>query len=160
MSTDDIRFSVPAVWLTLYNELLGTLWENDDLDNAVYRKNHDALAAASALRSVYRLEWKGVEAEDGVLATIYAARKLHSDTHLTPGQVKEMARNFAAHYRDEVEPMDDYLEEHCGEVRWYWLNDHGRREIRSAVVKDSDLWITGVNVSDSVWVFNKPGHIT
>lgn len=158
MGTDDISFSVPAVWSVFYNELHGTAWDEDDIDAAVYRKNHDAAYAARALKVVHDMEWKGVEAEDGVLATLKAAQEFHGGTYLTPGQVKEMARHFAVHYRDIVEPMDDYLEENCGEVRWHWLNDHGRREIEKAVVKDSKIWIEDVNVSDDVWVFNKPSR--
>ena len=154
----ETNFSVPAVWLTFYRELCGTAWEDDDLDDVVYRRNHDAITAARALQFVYNLEWKGVEAEDGVLATLKAAEKFHGGTHLTAAQVKEMAQHFAIHYKDALEPMETYVDEHCGPVGWHWLNDHGQREIEKAVIKDSELWIDDVNVSGDVWVFNKPGH--
>lgn len=160
MHADDTLFSIPAVWEPFYRELCGTLWEGEDIENVVYRKNHDAIAAANALRHVYRLEWKGVEAEDGVRATLKAAQEHHRRGFLTPRQVKEMAANFVVRYRDRVEPMDDYLEEFCGEVRWHWLNQHGQHEIQGAVVKDSDIWIQDVKVSNDVWVFNRPGHGT
>lgn len=160
MTADDTRYSVAAVWSVLYRELCGTLWEDDDLDDAVYRKNHDAVAAAHALRHVYRLEWKGVEAEDGVLATIKAAQEFYGHLYLTPAQVKDMAANFTVHYRDRNEPMENYLDEHCGEVRWHWLNQHGQQEIENAVIKDSEIWIDVVNVSDGVWIFTRPGHGT
>ena len=160
MNADETSFSVAAVWLPFHRDLCGTLWEDDDLDSTVYRKNHDAVAAASALRYVYRLDWKGADAEDGVLATIKAARKFYQDTYLKPSQVKEMAQHFAVHYKDRTEPSEDYLDDHCGPVRWHWLNQHGRQEVEKAVRRSSEIWVTGVNVSDDVWVFTKPGRTT
>lgn len=157
MHTDDIRFSVPDVWMTLYSALHGTLWEDEDIEYAVYKKNHDAIAAALALRSVYSLEWNGVEAEDGVFATLKAAQEFHGGTQLTASHIRTMAASFICHYRDRLEPFDDYLEEHCGEVRWDWLNSTGRQEISRAVRRDSEIWVTNVNASDDVWVFTKPG---
>lgn len=158
MQSDDTPFSISAVWSYLYSELHGSPWEDEDIDNAMHGKNPDSLAAALTLRHVYNLEWKGVESEDGVLATLKAARQMYGSMFLTPGQVKEMARHFAVHYPDRLTPMEDYLDEHCGPVRWHWLNDHGRQQIEQAVVKDSEIWVTEVNVSDDVWIFNRPGR--
>ena len=160
MTADDTRFSVPAVWNPLLHELYNTPWEDEDLDNAVHGRNNDIMAAALALRAVYKQEWKGCEAEDGVKATLKAAREFHGGTFLTPRQVKDMVAHFAVHYSDIQVPMDDYLDEHCGPVGWHWLNQHGQQQVREAVIKASELWIEDVNVSNEVWVFNKPGHST
>lgn len=158
MHTDESRYSVAAVWNVFYKQLQGTLWEDEDVEYVVYQKNHDAMPAALALRFVYQLEWDGVEAEDGVLATLKAAQYHYGTTYLTPHQVKEMGRRFTVHYRNRIEPMEDYLDEHCGPVGWHWLNDHGKKQVEQAVVRDSEIWIEDVNVSNDVWVFTKPGH--
>lgn len=152
----DIRFSVPAVWSLFCSELTGTAWEMDDLEDVVYRKNHEAMDAALALRAVHQMEWKNLDAEDGVLATLKAAT-LHFGAYLTPDQFKLMGRNFLTHYRDDVEPMDNWLEEHGGPVRWHWLNHHGQSQVRLAVRDDREIWVEGdVNVSNDVWVFARP----
>lgn len=155
MGTEGIRFNVTAVWLTLHEALLGTLWDDDDLDHVVYRKNHEAMGAALALRAVHRMEWKGVEAEDGVLATIKAAAEVHGK-YFTADDLKQMASRFLVHYGDIVEPMDDYLQDNGDQVRWHWLNQHGQQQIEAAVRKPTEIWITDVNVSNDVWVFARP----
>lgn len=157
MGTNEISYSAAAVWTQFHKELCGTLWEGEDIDYLVYRRNHDARGAGIALKAVYELEWKGVESEDGVLATIKACTE-HHGAQFTASQFKEMASNFRIHYADAQEPMDDYLDEECGPVGWHWLNDHGKREVKSFVVKDSEIWVEDVNVSNDVWVFSKPGH--
>jgi len=157
MGTNEISYSAAAVWTQFHKELCGTLWEGEDIDYLVYRRNHDARGAGLALKAVHDMEWKGVESEDGVLATIKACAE-HYGAQFTASQFKDMAYSFRVHYLDIEEPMADYLDEECGPVRWHWLNDHGKREIRSLVVKDSDIWVEDVNVSNDVWVFLKPGH--
>jgi hypothetical protein len=158
MNADDTRFSIPAVWSVLYSELYGTPWRDEDVDAVMDGKNPDVLLAAVALKFVYSLEWKGVDTEDGVLATLKAARKHYGGMFLTPGQVKEMGCHFTARYADLAWPMNEYLEERCGQVRWNWLNDHGRSRIKSAVMGDSEIWVDDVNDGDDVWVFTKPGR--
>lgn len=159
MRSDDTRFSIPAVWSPLYAALKGTQWDDADIDDAIYKKNHEASAAAHALRSVYLMEWKGVSAEDGVLATLKAARRLHGTTYLTTGQVKEMGCHFTAYYDDFEEPMDDYLRENLDPVRWNWLNPYGQRQIVKAVVKDTEIWINRDDRLPGVWVFSVPGRV-
>jgi len=159
MHSHNTPFSVPAVWSVFYHELKGSPWEEEDIDHVVYRKNHDAMGAALALRYVYQMEWKGVEAEDGVLATLKAAQILHGGTFLTPAQVRQMARNFVIYYRDAQEPVQEYLAEHCGEVRWNWLNEHGQQEIVKAVRRESDIWVESASLT-GVFVFTKCGYDT
>ena len=160
MTADDTRFSVPAVWNPLLHELYNTPWEDEDLDNAVHGRNNDIMAAALALRAVYKQEWKGCEAEDGVKATLKAAREFHGGTFLTPRQVKDMAAHFAVHYDDRTDPMRDYLREECNGVEWGWLNDSGRAHVEQIVKRPGDIWVVGVNVSDDLWIFTRPGHST
>jgi hypothetical protein len=161
MSTDDIRFSVPAVWLVLFRALSGSPWEEEDIDDAVYKKNQEARAAANALRHVYRQAetWSRADAEDGVLATLKAAQQFHGGTFLTPRQVKDMAAKFEIYYPSSLEPLEEYLDENCGPVGWHWLNEHGKKQVEQSVMDGSKIWVVGdVNVSDDVWVFNKPGQ--
>lgn len=156
MGTNETSFSAAAVWIQFHKELCGTLWEGEDIDYLVHHRNHDARVAARALKAVYEREWKGVEAEDGVLAVIKASVR-HYGAQFTATQFEEMARGFRVRYNDIQEPLDDYLDEECGPVRWHWLNEHGRREVTGFVVTDSEIWVDDVNVSNDVWVFTKPG---
>lgn len=159
MTTDDTPYSVSAVWSVLYDELKGTLWDDDDIDDITYKKNHGARLAAEALAHVHGLaeKWPRADREDSVLAVLKAAALHHGSAFLAPAQVKEMARKFIVSYRDFQEAADDYLEEDCGPVRWHWLNEHGRREIEKAVVKNSEIWIDEDDLT-GVWVFRKPGR--
>jgi hypothetical protein len=155
------NFSTAAVWEPFYRALCGTQWEQDDVNDLMHNRNPDTLAAANALRHVWRHvseHWQGkFEIEDGVLATLKAAQEHHGGTHLTPAQVKEMVEGFLVHYSDIAEPMNDYLEEEGGPVRWHWLTDHGKCEVEQIVCRDSEIWIDDADVSDAVWVFKKPG---
>jgi hypothetical protein len=157
MGTHETSFSAAAVWTQFHKELSGTAWDDDDIDDVVYRRNHDARSAASALKRVYDLPWKNVEAEDGVLAVIKASTEYHG-TYFTVSQFEAMARGFRVWHKDIEEPMDDYLQEECGPVRWHWLNEQGRRLVKDAVVRDSEIWVEDVNVGSDIFVFQKPGH--
>ena len=161
MSSDTTPYHFDLIWVHLYGELKGTPWEDSDLD--VHRFWHNEPSehapAVDALKYVHTLlgDRSMVDAEDAVLATLRAAREHHATMLLTPDDVMEMARQLSVFYDSFEQPMDDYLDEYCGEVRWHWLNDHGRKEIEKAVIKDSEIWINDPDLG-GVWVFNKPGH--
>lgn len=156
----DTHYSVPLVWMALYDELKGTLWENEDVDNAVYKKNHTAQTAASILQYIHvtaAAEWGAADPEESVLAVLAAARQYCGSEFLAPHQVQDIANGFVIFYHDFDEPMDDFLAENCGPVQLSWLNRTGRHAVEDAVCRDSEIWIDESDLS-GVWVFNKPGQ--
>lgn len=163
MNTDDTRYSVPAVWSRLYNELKGSPWEDEDAEAAPRSAGMDPdipLPAAYALKEVYNLaeSWPGADPEDAVLAVLKAAHKHYGTMFLTPGQVKEMAGKFSVFYEDMDEPLEEYLLDHYNGIELEWLNDQGLREIRAQALRDSEIWIYDELNLPGVWVFSvKPG---
>lgn len=159
MTTDDTRFSIASVWSLLYYELKHTQWTDDDVNDAVYRKNHSARPAAVTLKYIYDLagDWStAAQLNESPLAVLKAAHTWQDSAFLTPGQVKEMAQNFSVYYTDFETPMNDFLERFCGPIDWSWLNDHGRQAVKQSVCPPSEIWVNDPRLS-GVWVFNRPG---
>jgi hypothetical protein len=159
-NTDDTRYSVPAVWSRLYHELKGSPWEDHDLDIHRYWHNEPSehAPAVTTLKHVYDLakaQWS-VDPEDAVLAVLKAAYQHHRTAFLTPGQVKEMARNYSIRYESMDEPLEDELKERSDGIELDWLNDRGIRGLRAAVIREDEIWIEGEPNLSGVWVFNKP----
>lgn len=161
MSTDDTRFSVPAVWSVLYSGLKHTPWESEDAATVIHDTgmSREKLPAADALKDVYDFaekNWSGAFITyEAPLAVLKATAHHHGGLFLTPAQVKEMARSFAVYYDDPEEPLQDFLDAHNGEMPYAWLNETGQREIQSAVRRPSEIWIEDEKLS-GVWVFNAP----
>jgi hypothetical protein len=162
VNTGDTRFSVPAVWSRLYNELKGSPWEAEDLDAALVNLNPDPApetrTAAQALKTVYDLaqSWQGVDPEDAVRAVLKAAHRHHRSMFLTPAQVVQMAAKFTVFYAEPDEPLEDYLLEHYNGIPLEWLTDTARREVEKAVIRESEIWIWSELDLSGVWVFDRP----
>lgn len=159
MYNDDTRYSVPATWSRFYNELKGTPWDDQELD--LYRCWHndpsDIAPAINTLKHVFdqSKDWKGADQEAAVLAVLVAAHKHYGSIFLTSSQVKEMARNFSVFYADKFEPMQGYLDENHGGLRWDGLTGATQSEVTKAVIGESEIWVE--ETEGGVWVFNKPG---
>jgi hypothetical protein len=159
MSTSDDRFSIPSVWSSLFFALKDSPWEDEDIDNALRGKNPDIRVAALTLRHIRTLatDWKDVDPDEAIRAVFKAASRHYGSIFLSSNQVREMAQHFVVCHRDFLDPLEEYLDEDCGPVRWHWLNDHGQQEIKKAVMKDSEIWVDDPDLS-GVWVFNQPGR--
>lgn len=157
--SDSNTYSVPAVWSLYYNEIRGTAWDEFDLAPFRYWHNEpsEIRPAIDAMKYVYDLsaKWVGADAEESVLAVLRAALRHHGSAFLTPEQVKEMAGAFACYYDSFEEAAQDWMDEHCGGLRWATLDASNRRTVRDSVVCESELWVDDQDLSGA-WVFNKP----
>jgi hypothetical protein len=164
MTTDNTAYSTPAVWSVLYSGLKHSPWEADDVDDwqTWFPEDNetDYRPVAETLKWVYDRadkKWRGAFIlYEAPLAVLKAALIHYGTAFLTPGQVKEMARHFAVYHDGIEEPMEEYLDEHCGPVGWHWLNEHGRQQVKEAVCKPTEIWIEDSPKLSGVYVFNRP----
>jgi hypothetical protein len=119
MTTDEITYGIHAVWSVLYNGLKHSPWETDDVEDwqtwFAEDDETDYRPVAETLKWVYDRadkEWRGAFIlYEAPLAVLKAAHIHYGTAFLTPGQFKEMARNFAVYYDDILDPMEEYLDE-------------------------------------------------
>jgi hypothetical protein len=160
--TDSNKFSVPVVWSRLYAELKSTPWEDTDLDNALYNLglNHEKISATLALKYVYdqAQSWTLADPEDAVLAVLKACSEHHQTLFLTPGQVKEMARNFAVFYPEPDDVLEQHLLEYYNGIPLEWLTEAAREEVEKAAHSPSEIWVGEDEKLAGLWVFNKPSN--
>jgi hypothetical protein len=162
MNTDTTGYSIPATWSVLYHALKGSPWEQEDLADALcaLTLSHDKAPATEALKYVYdqAQSWTLLaDPEDAVLAVLKACSEHYKSIFLTPGQVKEMAQNFAAFYADADEQTVEYLRETYNGIPLEWLTEKARQEVDRAAHRPSEIWVGEDEKLSGLWVFNKPG---
>lgn len=165
MSNEDTWWRL-WTWTGVHSELKDSPWEDEDVENASQTPGgEDVSEVAQALKQAYgHLNGDA----DTVLAAIGAMVLLGHDRSFSAPEFLALVQGFQVHYDTVEEPLQDFLDEHYGELRLEWLNDKGRAELDSQVRRESEVWVTKEALEDTgmwsdgelsgAYVFTRPGH--